>query len=879
MSVLARLTASLEGRYRIERELGAGGMATVYLAHDIRHDRDVAIKVLHPDLGAALGADRFLSEIKTTAKLQHPHILPLLDSGAAEGLLYYVMPYVRGETLRARLNREQLLPIADAVRLAREIASALDYAHREGVIHRDIKPENILLQDGAAIVADFGIALAVQQAGGARMTQTGLSLGTPHYMSPEQAMGEKQIDARSDVYALAAVTYEMLTGDPPFSGTTVQSIVARVLTEKPVAPSALRETVPAHVEAAVLIGLAKRPPDRPATAKAFSELLDERQAPRLSGADAVAPVHGGSAVARPSTTTRWIIGALTMLVVAATAVAGWLWQRPAPEAFPVYTDLALPDSLVLVSDVMISPDGRYLAANFSRDGSLTQAYVRRLDGDKGFEMLAGQNKATVYGFSPDSRSVIARERDGALGLVSIADGTLSKPFDGVTSEFFHWGTADRVVHATQTKAFLTTLSTSTTVELPNFTGRDAFLLPDGSGVLGSREGSLTLLDLKSQTVTVLIAGGLHPVYVATGHVLYVTPDGALNALPFDLSTHAVTGPPVQVAAKVAFSQADRGFSVSANGTLVQRVGDPSGMFAANTLLIIMGTDGRVDTLPLPKGTRRAPRFSPDGGRLAFVEQQATSATLHVYDLASRTDAALTFSGTATSPVWSPDGTALAYASDSAGTSELRVRAATNAGNETVVRRAKTTMTLTGWTRDNQLLFAQRDSTGARDLLRMKAEAGATATPYLALPFDEQSLSVSPDGAFALFSTDESAAVRVWMREFPRPSGKWLVSPRSGDVPRWSADGKHAWYWVRATPLDTLLRVTVTAGPSPSVSPPQVMATIDASGVENWDLHPDGRRFVLAIPNRTVTAAGAVQAREQIVLRWFSVLSAKMSAKP
>ena len=205
-----RLTAALADRYRIDRELGQGGMATVYLAHDIKHEREVAIKVLHPDLGAALGAERFLSEIKTTAKLQHPHILPLLDSGEADSLLYYVMPLVTGETLRARLERERQLPVADAVRVAREVASALDYAHRQGVIHRDIKPENILLHDGSAVVADFGITLAVQTAGGQRMTQTGLSLGTPQYMSPEQAMGERVIDARSDIYALGAVTYEML---------------------------------------------------------------------------------------------------------------------------------------------------------------------------------------------------------------------------------------------------------------------------------------------------------------------------------------------------------------------------------------------------------------------------------------------------------------------------------------------------------------------------------------------------------------------------------------------------------------------------------------------------------------------------------------------
>jgi len=248
MTTAASLALALADRYRIERELGQGGMATVYLAHDLRHDREVAIKVLHPDLGAALGADRFLTEIRTTARLQHPHILPLLDSGSADaGLLYYVMPLVTGETLRARLTRERQLPIADAVRLAREVASALDYAHQQGVIHRDIKPENILLQDGNALVADFGIALAVQQAGGQRLTQTGLSLGTPQYMSPEQAMGEKTIDPRTDIYALAAVTYEMLTGDPPFTGSSVQAVVAKVLSAEPERPTLVRKTIPVAV--------------------------------------------------------------------------------------------------------------------------------------------------------------------------------------------------------------------------------------------------------------------------------------------------------------------------------------------------------------------------------------------------------------------------------------------------------------------------------------------------------------------------------------------------------------------------------------------------------------------------------------------------------
>ena len=278
--VAPRLSSALADRYRIERELGAGGMATVYLAHDLKHQRDVAIKVLHPDLGAALGGKRFLSEIRTTARLQHPHILPLLDSGDAEGLLYYVMPYVSGETLRARLDRERQLPVDDAVRIASEVADALGSAHALGIIHRDIKPENILLQNGHAIVADFGIALAVQSAGGARMTQTGLSLGTPSYMSPEQAMGERVIDARSDIYALGAVMYEMLTGEPPFVGPTVQAIVAKVVSAEPQRPTLVRASIGPAIEQAVLRALAKLPADRFATAAAFGEAL--RQAPTIA---------------------------------------------------------------------------------------------------------------------------------------------------------------------------------------------------------------------------------------------------------------------------------------------------------------------------------------------------------------------------------------------------------------------------------------------------------------------------------------------------------------------------------------------------------------------------------------------------------------------
>ena len=215
MDSLLQLKQSLSERYDIKREIGAGGMATVYLAQDLRHDRPVALKLLNPELGAVLGPERFLSEIRVTANLQHPNLLPLFDSGAVDGLLYYVMPFVEGETLRARLNREKQLPVDEAVRMTVAVANALDYAHSHGVIHRDLKPENILLQAGQPVIADFGIALAVSNAGGNRITQTGLSLGTPQYMSPEQATGDRVIDGRSDIYSLGAVAYEMLTGEPP----------------------------------------------------------------------------------------------------------------------------------------------------------------------------------------------------------------------------------------------------------------------------------------------------------------------------------------------------------------------------------------------------------------------------------------------------------------------------------------------------------------------------------------------------------------------------------------------------------------------------------------------------------------------------------------
>ncbi len=271
------LWSALTDRYRLERELGRGGMATVYLVHDLRHDRQVAIKVLRPELAAVLGRERFLAEIQVTAKLDHPHILTLLDSGEDGGFLWYALPYVRGESLRARLEREHQLGVSEALTIAADIASALDYAHQQGVIHRDVKPENILLHEGEAMLTDFGIALAIREAAGDRLTETGLSVGTPRYMSPEQATADRRLDARTDIYSLGAVSYEMLAGEPPFTGTTAQAIITRVITAPPTPLRALRDSVPAAAEAAITRALAKLPADRFPSAAAFGAALRAEQ--------------------------------------------------------------------------------------------------------------------------------------------------------------------------------------------------------------------------------------------------------------------------------------------------------------------------------------------------------------------------------------------------------------------------------------------------------------------------------------------------------------------------------------------------------------------------------------------------------------------------
>ena len=407
---LLRLTAALADRYRVERELGAGGMATVYLAEDLKHDRKVAIKVLKPELAAVLGAERFVVEIKTTAALQHPHILPLFDSGEAGGFLYYVMPYIKGETIREKLTRETQCGVDEAVRITREIADALDYAHRHGVIHRDIKPENILLHDGRAMVMDFGIALAVSAAAGARITETGLSLGTPHYMSPEQATADKEISGRSDVYSLASVLYEMLAGQPPHLGGSAQQIIMKIIAEPVALVTTLRKSVPAHVTSALAMALEKLPADRFESARAFGEAL----ANPAFRTDALQTATAGGRIAASSHTAA--IRTLGATLVLAAVLAVWGWLRPVPSPSVSSYTLAMSDGRLPV----VAPDGSYHGVcrpdrGGGRPAALDEA-PRPLSGDANRRYLRGRAVRDL------ARRRVGRIRNRVRTQVSLAGG-------------------------------------------------------------------------------------------------------------------------------------------------------------------------------------------------------------------------------------------------------------------------------------------------------------------------------------------------------------------------------------------------------------------------------------------------------------------------
>jgi serine/threonine-protein kinase len=656
-------------------------MATVYLAEDLKHKRKVALKVLKPELAAVLGAERFVQEITTTAALQHPHILPLFDSGTADGFLYYVMPFIQGETLRTKLDRETQLGIDEAVRITTAVADALDYAHRQGVIHRDIKPENILLHEGRPMVADFGIALAVSAAAGGRMTETGLSLGTPHYMSPEQATAEKEISARSDVYSLASVLYEMLAGQPPHLGGSAQQIIMKIIAE-PVEPvTRYRKSVPPHVADALAQALEKLPADRFPTAAAFAEALQHAG----SGSARRGSIRPVGRASRRDRTTTVVVAALAMaagLGIGATLRGG----TDPPPAESRRLNLMLPDNAPLALTgpgplgiwqlaIALSPSGDQLAYA-SPQGGTTMLALRPLDRDSAV-ILPGTEGAYHPVFSPDGQW-IAYFAGAELRKVLVSGGspititTVERPVGAI------WHQPDELILFQQDGFQMRRVSASggrdSVVVLPAPFGA-ASVLPGGAWVVGHLgSGQLALLSLADATIMAITGRGVIPVdsvhiadllfgaspkYVTSGHLVFGAGDGALMALPFDAATRQVRGVAVPVADGV---RTEEGFgfaqyALTPDGTLIYVPGRNQ-LFGH---LVSIRPEGGFDTMPLPRGPYTQPRMSPDGSRLAVHVRKAVGGwEILILDLETAVPQRIQVEGDfrAYPGSWMPDGTQL-----------------------------------------------------------------------------------------------------------------------------------------------------------------------------------------------------------------------------
>jgi eukaryotic-like serine/threonine-protein kinase len=849
--VLGRLTTALADRYRIERELGAGGMATVYLAHDVRHDRQVALKVLRPELASILGAERFLSEIKTTAHLQHPHILPLHDSGEAEGLVFYVMPYVEGESLRDRLTRERQLPVEGAIRIASEVAGALDYAHRRGVVHRDIKPENILLHEGQALVADFGIALAASRTGGGtRLTETGMSLGTPHYMAPEQAMGEKEITPRADIYALGCVLYEMLSGEPPFTGPSAQAIIARVMTEEPRSLTLQRHTIPANIEAAVRTALEKLPADRFASAAEFAQALKD---PHFSAGETGAAAPAGGAGAARAWWRDWRAWNVAAALVLGVALGRLLPTAQAPPAAVERFDVAVPAQQGFVgapvNSLALSPDGGMLVyVGHASGGAGYQLYVRRLGQRAAFQPIPGTESGAYPAFSPDGAQLAYMTPDGprVLRVPFAGAATATVAASVQTLGGLAWlGNAALVMTDLRGGLARVTLDgRATTFVRPDTTAGEHNLFPQAS--LADRRTVLAVASRSNNTVGPLIAvdsrtGRRTPVletavnaaWYAEGCLLWTLPSGALQAAPFDPRSLRLTGEPVTLAEGVRQAVGGSGqVAVSEAGSLVYLPEQPFN-------LDLVDAAGHREVVA--QGRRfHSPRFSPDGSRLATDFLQQGNRDVWTLDLRQRTLSRLTFENDGHDPVWSRDGRWVYYVHD-AGIWRQR---ADGGGAADSVYTGNDAQALE-LTRDGAIIGAS--GSGPFDIVLLSAATPHTATPLVATPYDEQAATLSPDGRWLAYSSDETGRPEIYVRPLAG-GGKVLVSQGGGSEPRWSPDGRALYYRGLKDGAAYLFAARVAAGGDFAVS--RLAPLFDVSDFDtaephaNWDVSPDGKHFAM-----------------------------------
>ena len=893
--LLGRLQSALSDRYRLDREVGAGGMATVYLAEDVRHDRRVAVKVLRPELAAVIGAERFLAEIKLTANLQHPHILPLFDSGEADGYLFYVMPFVTGDTLRDRMNHERQLPVAEAIKITVEVASALDYAHRQGVVHRDIKPENILLHDGSAVVADFGIALAASKASGARMTETGMSLGTPHYMSPEQAMGEREITARSDVYALGAVLYEMLTGEPPFTGSTAQAVVARVLTESPRPLTTQRHTIPRHVEAAVLTALEKLPADRFTTATEFAEALqDKTYASTVSLPAAAGPVAPGRTAG--GRRAALLVPALGAALAIAVGAALWGWLRPPPTPPLTQFSLALRRNQTLQAPlptggarIALSPDGRAMVYSGPADGG-NRLWVRLFDQLDATPIAGTENGSSPF-FSPDGKRVGFIKEGTSVRIASLAGAPTVTLTDKANSTSGDWGD-DGYIYFEVDSGVARMRATGGEIEPVYVIKPDkkeiatewVHVLPGGAGVLfrlrhvGQGPGDFEIMAApvpRGEAHT--LVRGVYALYSPTGHVLVVTADGKLIAIPFDAKKLELTGAPIALLEGVGVRNG--GFNVdlslAGNGTLAYSTGGTLGSRRA----VWVSREGGVSPTDAgwdPQGVIETASLSPDGKAVAVGLSREGRRDIWVKQLPEGPFSRITFGDTSSvRPGWSSDGREVLYVNDRSG-SGVGPAYAHRADGTGVARLLFASPTLdigqVVASRDGRWLVLRTAPPGAGSTDIVGLQAGDTAlVPLVATPAAEVYPALSPDGRWLAYTSNESGAPEIYVRPFPETAtAKWQVSTAGGREPAWARSGRELFYLNGRNEMvlaEVQTGTTFSVGKQRALFPASDFAR--PGPVPSFSISPDDKRFLM------VREGEASQQSELIVAEnWLEALRGK-----
>ncbi len=907
--ITQQLKVALANRYVVERELGEGGMATVYLAQDVKHDRKVAVKVLRPELAAVIGAERFLAEIKVTANLQHPHILPLHDSGEADSFLYYVMPYVEGETLRDKIKREKQLGIEEAIDITRSVAAALDYAHRQDVIHRDIKPENILLHDSQAMVADFGIALALSHAGGARLTETGLSIGTPHYMSPEQAMGDRELDARSDVYSLGAMLYEMLAGDPPYTGSTAQAIVAKVITEKAPPVTTHRDTVPSHVAAAISKALAKLPADRFRSAAEFADALTNTAFTMASTEAAVVGGGRSGSLWNPLSIGASALAALLLIV------AGWALTRPTPPVpvtrFVVVFDddqalfysgggnaprvAIAPDGLELVyvgldSAVPVA-DNRFSSSVGRQSWKLWHRPFDQLQGTP----LPGTERGWAPAISPDGEQVAFLVFDGGwqIKVISLAGGPPITALDSGVSGMVSWGPNDELYFVSEEGRTLRRVPASggpaedvVTLDGPGsgFVFENTHVLPGGRGVVVTgvpvganqlSEHEVRVVDLESGETRASVAG-VQGLYAESGHLVYVTAQGTLMAVPFDLGSLEVTGRPTALLEGVEVRTAGiTDLSLSTSGTLVYTT---DGLNVPEQVVWVTssGASEPVDPDWVRDVEFEGIALSRDGSRMAIQIITDGRSDVWIKQLDRGPLSRLTFGGTDNNhPTWSPDGRYVAFTSLRDGGWSTWVKRADGSGVDELLVDLDRDIWESQWSSDgNWLVISVNGPPGTDDIVALRIGVDSVPVPIVADEFDEFEPALSPDGNWLAYVSNESGQSEVYVRPFPNSEdGKWQISTDGGAEPVWSADGRSLYY--RSRDFQSIMVAAMSRGPNAVTR----RTLVRLPGENNFEANPRNRLYDVAPDGRFVmirrAGTGDISGDLVIVQNFFEELKEKV----